>query len=92
LIETVKTNNTLAIITATEKSSIKGKNVTQNHLNEGMDLKKTILCHGTMVKICHIHSNPNWGLLNGAIGKVIDLNYAEDKNPNSGDLPRHVVV
>jgi hypothetical protein len=25
-----------------------------------------------------------------AIGKVIDLNYVEDKTPSSGDLPRHV--
>jgi hypothetical protein len=92
MIETAATNNPLAIITSTDKSPIKGKTVTRNCLNEAVDLKKTMLCRDAMVEICHRNINPKWGLFNGAIGKVIDLNYAEDNTPNSGDLPRHVVV
>jgi hypothetical protein len=78
MIETVKINNPLSIITETDKSSIKGKTVTRNHLNETMDLKKTMLCGDAMVGICHTNSNPKRGPFNGAIGKVID----EDKNQN----------
>jgi hypothetical protein len=51
-----------------------------------------MLYYDAMVEICHRNTNPKWGLFNGAIGKVILLNYAEEKNPNYGYLPRHVVV
>ena len=92
LAETVTTINPLAIITAIDQSSVTGKTKIQSHLNEAMDLKKTMLCCCAMVEICHKNINPKWGLFNGAIGKVIEISYAEDKNPNSGDMPKHVVV
>jgi hypothetical protein len=49
MIETVTTNNPLEIITATDKSSIEGKIITRNILNEATDLKKTMLCRDA----CH---------------------------------------
>jgi hypothetical protein len=51
MIETVTTNNPLAITTATDKSSIKVRTVNRNHLNQALDLKKTMLCRDTMVEI-----------------------------------------
>ena len=35
---------------------------------------------------------PLWGLHNGACGKVHEIVFGKDKNPNAGDLPEYVVV
>jgi len=52
----------------------------------------SIFCRGAKVRLSPNNFCPQWGLYNGAMGIVEEIIFAEGKNPNSGDLPRYVVV
>jgi hypothetical protein len=55
-------------------------------------MKRTMLCCEAMVEIVKANIEPKWGLYNGAIGTVVDIVYHQGENPNSGHLPKVVVV
>ena len=51
-----------------------------------------LLFKGAIVAINNKNFCPIWGLHNGACGKVQEIVFAKEHNPNHGDLPRYVVV
>ena len=52
----------------------------------------SLFCEGSNVMMQGKNFYPQWGLHNGACGKVQEIIFAKDKNPNHGDLPLHTVV
>jgi hypothetical protein len=62
------------------------------HLNKTFNMIKTMLCRDAMVEITKVNIEPKWGLLNEAIGTVVDIIFRHGENPNEGHLPTVVVV
>jgi hypothetical protein len=91
--ETVSEDNPLAYIccidTSTDSTDAKLRN---KHLKKVLDTKRTMLCREAMVEIVKANIEPKWGLYNGKIGTVVDIVYHQGENPNSGHLPKVVVV
>jgi hypothetical protein len=47
---------------------------------------------GDPLPMTSYRSEPKWGLLNGAIGTVVDIIFRQGENPKEGHLPTVVVV
>ena len=69
---------------------IHGKYKTK-HFEKSIPLR-THLCLEAKVAIKGTNFEPIWGLYNGAIGTVKEIVFADNKNPNIGDLPLYVAV
>lgn len=52
----------------------------------------TNICRGARVQITGRNLEPDWGLYNGAIGTVMEIVFAQDKNPIDGEQPEFVIV
>jgi hypothetical protein len=91
--ETVSEDNPLAYILCIDTSidSTDAKLINK-HLKKVFDMKRTMLCCKAMVEIVKANIEPQWVLYNGAIGTVVDIVYHQGENPNSGHLPKVVVV
>ena len=50
------------------------------------------LCIDAIVAIAGRNFQPLWGLHNGACGKVVEIVFEKDCNPNNGDMPECIVV
>lgn len=83
-------NNPIAMISSESKGPVNGKAIAR-HFDDKTP-SSCFLCRGCKVAINGRNFNPRWGLHNGAMGTIIDIIFAKDKNPNNGDLPRYVVV
>ena len=52
----------------------------------------TMLCRDAQVSLSGKNYMPEWGLCRNAFGNVVEIVFDEGKDPNAGDLPRHVIV
>jgi hypothetical protein len=50
------------------------------------------ICRGAKVQITGKNFEPDWGLFNGAVGKVIEIVYKEGTSPLDGTFPEFVIV
>ena len=62
------------------------------HFKEYTNLTTLTLCKNTQVKLQGKNLKPSWGLFNGSIGKVIDIIFQQNANPNHGQHPDFIVV
>lgn len=51
-----------------------------------------VFCIGSKVAINSRNFMPSWGLHNGACGTAVEIVFAQDHNPNNGDMPLYTVV
>lgn len=64
----------------------------KKHFDSDSTPSRSILCIGAKVAIENRNFQPNWGLYNGALGTVVGIKFAKGENPQTGHLPRYVVV
>jgi hypothetical protein len=70
-----------------------GKGIASHYNTNSKNAARTcLLCVGAVVTIDGRNFNPTWGLYNGARGTVDEVIFARGENPNTGNLPTHVVV
>ena len=50
------------------------------------------ICQGAKVPISGKNYEPDWGLFNGAVGKVQEIVYLKDESPLDGTLPQFIIV
>jgi hypothetical protein len=50
------------------------------------------VCRGAKVQISGKNFEPDWGLYNGAVGKVIETVFKENENLLDGTQPQYIVV
>ena len=50
------------------------------------------ICRGAKVQITGKNFEPDWGLFNGAVGKVMEIVYANGTSPLDGTFPNYVIV
>ena len=88
----ISSNPVARIVPSSTSFSKHGKAI-NNHFNTGCSSGSAVtICMGAKVTIIGRNFKPKWGLFNGAIRTVIEINYNHDKNPNCGDHPNFVVV
>jgi hypothetical protein len=65
----------------------------RENLNRSSGLPQIcMLARGSLVCITGCNLRPEWQLFNNATGKVLDIVYEENKNPNGHDLPKYILV
>ena len=84
----VTDENPLAIL----KPKFSGSNSKKNLFKNEDNAKPALLCIDAKVCIRGKNFQPQWGLFNGAVGKVLYIHFKEDENPNLGDLPEYIIV
>jgi ABC-type cobalamin/Fe3+-siderophores transport system ATPase subunit len=50
------------------------------------------ICRQARVQITGKNFEPDWGLFNGAMGKIIEIVYKEKASPLDGDFPEYIIV
>ena len=50
------------------------------------------ICRGAKVQITGKNFEPDWGLFNGAMGKVIEIVYEKDASPLDGTFPEFIIM
>jgi hypothetical protein len=50
------------------------------------------ICQGAKVQISGKNYEPDWGLFNGAVGKVQEIVYLKDESPLDGTLSKFIIV
>lgn len=83
-------NNPVAKIKCQSTSNTYGKGVASHFDSKAP--KAEMLCLGAKVALDNKNFCPQWGLHNGACGKVNEIVFPPGKNPNDGDPPSYVVV
>lgn len=68
-----------------------GGKAVNNHFN-GDPPGSSIFCKDSQVALDGRNFFPEWGLHNSACGRVDEIVFAKDENPNLGHLPEYVVV
>jgi hypothetical protein len=63
------------------------KRMQDSHFGEDSIVRILRICIGCRVSICARNINPDWALLTGSIGVVIDIVFASDQSPHNWDLP-----
>ena len=86
----VSTDNPMAICKTQSRGPVKGKGDKQ-HFGSNT-AQSSLLCVNAKVALDNKNYFPSWGLHNGACGIVEEIVFGAGKNPNNGDLPKHVVV
>lgn len=84
--------NPVAIVRPICYSAPTGKGNSSHFGNSKKPPEASIICRGAKVALEGRNFNPLWGLHNGACGVVEEIVFAEDSNPNQGNLPMYVVV
>ena len=59
---------------------------------DGDSIEPTLIARGCKVELKGRNISPQLGLYNGAMGLVIDIVYNSNESPNSGHLPKYVLV
>lgn len=90
--ETSSEENPVAKIEVKQHGKAKDGLGSKTHFKEYRKLKTPIFCRNTQVKIQGRNFKPLWGLFNGSIGKVVDIIFGKNANPNHGQHPDFVVV
>ena len=88
--ELASRDNPVAIMAAHSTSPCRGRGI-RGHYNTDSP-EASILCVGAKAALNLRNFCPLWGLHNGACGTVVEIVFANGKNPNHGDLPEYVVV
>jgi hypothetical protein len=82
----------LAVVRCIDETTETNAKSKSTHFNKTFDMRKTMLCRDSIVEITKVNLEPKWGLLNGAIGTVVDIIFRQGENPNEGHLPTVVFV
>ena len=74
------------------KTDKRRKSIAKHFSGNDFSTRTTLLCKGAIVEIAGRNFMPEWGLYNHSDGRIVDIVFAKDMNPNNGDLPEYVVV
>jgi len=84
-------SNPVAILKAHSTGTKNNGKGVKSHFESDIP-NSSLICQDAKVAIDCLNFNPLWGLHNGACGTVQEIIFAPGDNPNSGDLPKYVVV
>ena len=92
LVKEASDDNPVALIKSIPSPACSRTRVVAHHFDNDSTPTATTICRNARVQLCCRNFNPNWGLYNGALGRVKEIVYREGENPNQGHLPQYVTV
>jgi len=84
--------NPAALIKAKWETSRRVKTATVVQHFDDPPESAALICRGAVVRITGKNFEPELGLYNNAVGKVVEIVYKPGENPNNGDHPLYVAV
>jgi hypothetical protein len=88
------TENPIAIVKPIyTKTGTKGGRAKASHFQKDTQVPHTnFICRGAKVEIAGRNIMPELGLYNSSMGEVVDIVYNNNESPNTGHLPRYVLI